>query len=134
MMSSTALMVYLIILLLMTLGIAWLMERTKKVIFKDGNVWGYRVLAALYVCIGVGFLMVSGIYQPILANLLGAKKYVDLIALLVTMWSLQSVADLYLVKKLLKATIETVAKKNGVSKEMLEAGEELMRLNEKKEK
>lgn len=129
MMSSTALMVYLIILLLMTLGIAWLMEKTKKRIFKKGNAWAYRLLAAIYVCLAVLILGVTHIYQPLLFNLLGAYHWVDVVAHVIILWSLQCFCDIYIVKKLLKATIENVAKRNGASQEMIDAGEELMRLN-----
>lgn len=128
MMSSTALMIYLIILLLMTLGIAWLMEKTKKFL-KNGNAWSYGLLAAFYVCLAVLILGVTHIYQPLLFNLLGAYHWVDLVAHVIILWVLQLNADMYIIKKLLKATIENVAKKNGASQEMIDAGEELIRLN-----
>lgn len=128
-MSSTALMLYLIIMLLLVLGIAWLMEKTKKFL-KNGNAHLYRLIACIYVCLALLFLGLTGIYQPLLCNILGAYRWVDLVAHFVIIWSLQAFADLYMVKKLLKATIENVAKKNGASDEMIKTGEELMHLRE----
>lgn len=123
-------MLYLIIILLLVLGIAWVMEKTKKKIVKNGNAHLYRLLACFYVCLAVLILGLTGVYQPLLHNILGAYRWVDLVAHLVILWSLQCVSDMLLVKKLLKATIENVAKKNGASQEMIDAGEKLMRLNE----
>lgn len=82
-MSSTALMLYLIIVLLLVLGIAWVMEKTKKVIFKNGNAHLYRLLACFYVCLAVLILGLTGVYQPLLHNILGAYRWVDLVAHLI---------------------------------------------------
>mgnify|MGYP003290208630 CR=1 FL=1 len=132
-MSSTALSLYLIIMLLLVLGIAWLMEKTKHIFVKNGNPHLYRILASVYVALALLVLGLTGIYQPLLCNILGAYRWVDLVAHFIILWSLQAFCDLYLVKKLLKATIENVARKNGASEEMIRTGEELIGLGGKEE-
>lgn len=93
-------LLYVIVLLIITLGIAEAMEKAKKILYKDkATRLVIRITALLLVGLSMWLLVATNIMQYPLATLLGAKRWADVMSIYILLYLMQCKANMTLIKK-----------------------------------
>lgn len=118
-MTKIQALIYAAFLCLEVLGIAAAMELYKKQLRKDkAKRWEIYIVAELLSALATVILVVLNIFKPIL-GLIGAPLWADYILYNVLIFFFQMVADMKMIKKLVKSCAKSLLLSYGLSEQQV---------------